>query len=79
MSKIRKWFKQIKVGIIFDEMDIVAKHLNNIFKSRELYEKVVSSILEYTTKHGAKNALCKLYFLKFQNSTLNFDMGAYYE
>lgn len=28
------------------------KHLKNIFKTRELKEEVVSSILEHTTQHG---------------------------
>lgn len=31
----------------------ITKHLSNIFKSEELDEKVVCSILEHTTQHGA--------------------------
>ncbi len=33
----------------------ITKHLRNIFESAELDEAVVSSILEYTTMHGAFN------------------------
>jgi len=39
---------------LFDvKIPAISKHLKNIFKSGELDEKVVVSILENTTQHGA--------------------------
>jgi hypothetical protein len=48
------WLIQKKMAELFDVMrPAITKHLKNIFKSEELDEKVVSSILEHTTQHGA--------------------------
>ncbi|GEM_PF-1584216 len=45
----------------------VTKHLSNIFKSGELDEKVVCSILEHTTKHGAIEDKKQTKKVKFYN------------
>jgi len=43
-----------KMAELFDvNRPAITKHLKNIFKSQKLDEKVVSSILEHTTQHGA--------------------------
>ena len=48
------WMPQKKIAELFDvNVPAVSKHLKNIFDSGELNEKVVSSILELTTQHGA--------------------------
>jgi hypothetical protein len=48
------WLTQEKIGQLFGvQRPAITKHLKNIFQSRELDEKVVSSILELTTQHGA--------------------------
>ena len=48
------WLTQEKIGQLFDvQRPAITKHLKNIFESKELDEKVVSSILELTTPHGA--------------------------
>ena len=48
------WMPQKKIAELFDvQRPAVTKHLKNIFDSGELDEKVVSSILELTTQHGA--------------------------
>jgi len=48
------WLSQIKIAELFDvQRPAITKHLKNIFESGELDEKVVSSILEHTTQHGA--------------------------
>lgn len=48
------WLTQKKMGELFDvKRPAITKHLKNVFESRELDEKVVSSILEHTTQHGA--------------------------
>ncbi len=48
------WMPQKKIADLFDvQRPAITKHLKNIFKSNELDEKVVCSILELTTQHGA--------------------------
>jgi hypothetical protein len=48
------WLSQAKMADLFDvKIPAISKHLKNIFKSGELDEKVVVSILENTTQHGA--------------------------
>jgi death-on-curing family protein len=48
------WLSQKQIAELFDvQRPAITKHLSNIFKSGELEEKVVCSILEHTTEHGA--------------------------
>lgn len=48
------WMPQKKIAELFGvNVPAISKHLNNIFESGELSEKVVVSILETTTQHGA--------------------------
>lgn len=48
------WMPQKNIAMLFDVgVPAISKHLKNIFKSGELDEKVVVSILEITTQHGA--------------------------
>lgn len=48
------WLSQKKIAELFDvQRPAITKHLKNIFVSGELDEKMVSSILELTTQHGA--------------------------
>ena len=48
------WLTQKKMAELFDvKRPAITKHLKNIFQSGELDEKVVGSILEHTTQHGA--------------------------
>ena len=48
------WLTQTKMAELFDvNVPAISKHLKNIFESGELDEKVVVSILENTTQHGA--------------------------
>ena len=48
------WLPQKKISLLFDvQRPAITKHLKNIFESGELDEKVVCSILELTTQHGA--------------------------
>jgi hypothetical protein len=48
------WMPQSKIAELFEvQRPAITKHLNNIFESGELDEKVVCSILELTTQHGA--------------------------
>jgi len=48
------WMPQKKIAELFDvQRPAITKHLKNIFESGELDEKVVCSILELPTQHGA--------------------------
>lgn len=48
------WLPQSKIAELFEvKIPAISKHLKNIFESGELNEKVVVSILEITTQHGA--------------------------
>ena len=48
------WLTQQQIADLFGtQRPAITKHIGNIFKSGELDEKVVSSILEHTTQHGA--------------------------
>lgn len=48
------WLNQKQIAELFDvQRPAITKHLSNIFQGGELDEKVVCSILEHTTEHGA--------------------------
>jgi hypothetical protein len=48
------WMPQSKIAELFEvKIPAISKHLKNIFESGELNKKVVVSILEITTPHGA--------------------------
>ena len=48
------WLTQERMAQLFGvQRPAITKHLKNIFESGELDEKVVSSVLEHTTQHGA--------------------------
>ena len=49
------WLTQEKIALLFSvQRPAITKHLKNIFESKELIEKSVSSILEHTAKDGKK-------------------------
>ncbi len=54
VDKESVWLSQKQIADLFGvQRPAVTKHLSNIFKSGELDEEVVCSILEQTTQHGA--------------------------
>jgi len=62
------WLPQIKIAELFEvQRPAITKHLNNIFESGELDEKVVVSILEITTQHGAIADKTQTKPIKFYN------------
>ena len=62
------WMPQKKIAELFDvQRPAVTKHLKNIFESKELDEKVVCSILELTTPHGAITNKTQSIQTKFYN------------
>jgi len=55
LEKETVWLTQAQIAALFGtQRPAVTKHLNNIFKSRELNSKSVSSILEHTAADGKK-------------------------
>jgi hypothetical protein len=70
------WLTQEKIGQLFGvQRPAITKHLKNIFQSRELDEKVVSSILELTTQHGAIKGKSQTKPVKFYNLDAIISVG----
>ncbi|MCD4814145.1 virulence RhuM family protein [bacterium] len=62
------WLSQKKMGELFGvNRPAITKHLKKIFESGELDEKVVSSILEHTTQHGAIEGKTQKQPVKYYN------------
>ena len=62
------WLTQQKIADLFGvQRPAVSKHLKNIFKTGELKEEVVSSILEHTTQHCAIKGKTQETIIKFYN------------
>ena len=62
------WIPQKKIAELFDvQRPAITKHLKNIFESGELDEKVVCSILELPTQHGAIKEKIQTNKTKFYN------------
>lgn len=62
------WLPQSKIAELFEvQRPAITKHLKNIFESEELNEKVVVSILELTTQHGAIPDKTQIKPIKFYN------------
>lgn len=70
------WLTQEKIALLFGvQRPAITKHLKNIFESRELDEKMVSSILEHTTKHGAIEGKTQNQSVKFYNLDAILSVG----
>lgn len=62
------WLTQSTMADLFDvKIPAISKHLKNIFESGELVEKVVVSILENTTQHGAIEGKTQTKPVKYYN------------
>ncbi|HON06306.1 MAG TPA: virulence protein RhuM/Fic/DOC family protein [Candidatus Ratteibacteria bacterium] len=70
------WLTQKQIAALFGtQRPAITKHLNNIFKNGELEEKVVSSILEHTTQHGAIKGKTQTKDVKFYNLDAIISVG----
>ena len=70
------WLTQEKIALLFGvQRPAITKHLKNIFESGELDEKLVSSILEHTTIHGAIVGKTQNQFVKFYNLDAILSVG----
>lgn len=64
------WLTQKQIAHLFGtQRPAITKHLNNIFKSKELHEDLVCSILEHTARDG------KVYSTKFYNLDAIISVG----
>ena len=62
------WLSQKQIAELFGvQRPAITKHLKNIFDTNELDEKVVCSILELTTPHGAIEGKVQTKLTKFYN------------
>ncbi len=70
MANESVWLTQSQIALLFGVgQPAISKHLNNIFKSGELDERSVHSILEYTAADG------KTYRTKFYNLDAILSVG----
>lgn len=70
------WLTQKRMAELFGVgIPGIAKHLQNIFESGELDEKVVISILEMTTPHGAVEGKTQTKGVKFYNLDAILSVG----
>lgn len=70
------WATQKAIAGLFDVgVPAISKHLKNIFESRELDEKVVVSILENTTQHGAIQGKTQTKDVKYYNLDAIISVG----
>lgn len=70
------WLTQKQIADLFGtQRPAISKHLRNIFDSGELDEKVVCSILEHTTQHGALKDKTQRVSVKYYNIDLVLAVG----
>jgi hypothetical protein len=70
------WLTQDRIAELFGvQRPAITKHLRNIFESDELVEKVVVSILETTTQHGAIEGKTQTQSVKFYNLDAIISVG----
>lgn len=70
------WATQKTIAELFDvKVPAISKHLKNIFESAELDEKVVVSILENTTQHGAIEGKTQTKAVKYYNLDAIISIG----
>ncbi len=70
------WLPQKKIAELFDvKVPAISKHIRNIFEEGELDEKVVVSILEITTQHGAIENKKQSKRVKFYNLDVIIAVG----
>lgn len=76
LEKETIWLTQNQIALLFGtQRPAITKHLKNIFQSGELEEKVVSSILEHTTPHGAIKGKTQTKDVKFYSLDAIISVG----
>lgn len=76
LSNETLWLTQERMAELFGvQRPAITKHLKNIFESNELQEKVVCSILEHTTEHGAIAGKTQTSKIKYYNLDAVISVG----
>ena len=76
LSNETLWLTQERMAELFGvQRPAITKHLKNIFSSNELQEKVVCSILEHTTEHGAITGKTQAKKVKYYNLDAVISVG----
>ncbi|MGJ8655854.1 MAG: virulence RhuM family protein [Akkermansiaceae bacterium] len=76
LSNETLWLNQPRMAELFSVgIPAISKHLKNIFESGELEEKVVVSILETTTQHGAVKGKTQIQKVKYFNLDAVISVG----
>ncbi len=76
LSEETLWLTQPRMAELFGvQRPAITKHLKNIFDSGELEEKVVCSILELTTPHGAMEGKTQTQAVKYYNLDAVISVG----
>jgi prophage maintenance system killer protein len=76
LEKETIWLTQDQIAVLFGtQRPAITKHIKHIFESNELEEKVVSSILEQSTKHGAIKGKTQTKKVKFYNLDVIISVG----
>jgi len=70
------WLTQNRIAELFGvQRPAITKHLKNIFESGELDKKLVSSILEHATQHGAIKGKTQIKKVKYYNLDAVLSVG----
>ena len=70
------WLNQKQMSVLFDrDRKTITRHILNIFKEKELYEKVVCSFFEQTTQHGAMTGKTQTKKIKYYNLDVIISVG----
>jgi len=70
------WASINDIAIIFDiDRSVVSRHIKNIFKDKELEEKVVCAKFAHTTKHGALDSKTQTKILNYYNLDIVLAVG----
>jgi hypothetical protein len=70
------WLPQAQMAQLFGvQRPAIGKHIKSIFESGELNEKVVCSILEHTTQHGAMTGKIQNINTTFYNLDMILSVG----
>jgi hypothetical protein len=70
------WASTNDIAIVFDiDRSVVSRHIRNIFKDKELDEKVVCANFAHTTKHGSLSDKTQTRYIKYYNLDIILAVG----
>jgi hypothetical protein len=70
------WLNQRQLSELFDrDRTVISRHINNIFKEKELEKQVVSAKFAHTTQHGAIKGKSQLKETEYYNLDVIISVG----